>query len=68
MAKKNEGGAVKAALLSCCYAGEAGAVVELPAEEIAALVQSGLADDSEAAVAHREAENAPKQDPDKALS
>jgi len=58
----------KVALLADCHAGKAGAVVELPAAVADALVAAGAADDNEAAVAYRERENAPKQDPDKALS
>lgn len=59
---------VKVALLVDSHAGKAGEVVELPASVADALVASGHADDNEAAVAHREAENVPKPDPDKALT
>lgn len=59
---------VKVALLADSHAGKAGEVVELPRDVAEALILTGQADDNESAVAHREAENGPKQDQDKALS
>lgn len=60
-AKNNEGGG-KAALLVDCGAGKAGEVVELPPGEIAALVASGVADDSTAAVEYAEQQAESLQD------
>ena len=54
MAKKQESGKRKALLLVDSHAGKCGAVVELDAADVAALVAEGLADDNVAAVAAHE--------------
>jgi hypothetical protein len=66
MSKKTEtagstetaGEAREVALLADCHAGAAGAVVTVTAEEAAALVSAGQADDNVAAVEYRKSVNA----------